>query len=409
VRDCASISFIANDRARAPVAERSDTSDFAPDVAKAVRHFHRTIPGYSPTPLHALNDLAAEVGVARVWVKDESPRFGLDAFKVLGASYALSCELTRALGLDGGDCGAADFSTLLEHRDRIEEMEVTVVTATDGNHGRGLAWVARELGCECVVFMPHGTVPARFDAIAALGADVTIIEGGYDDAVSLARGHAMGHGSLLVQDTAWKGYERIPRRIMKGYLTVLDEALEQLHGEMPTHVLVQCGVGSLAAALAAHLHQHLGERRPVFASIEPVEAACCYQSAAAHTGEPHRVEGECDTIMAGLACGTPSTLAWPILHDYADVFICCEDEVARRGMRLLARPHGNDPAVVSGESGAVTTGLLACLLGECMRKEHYEAVTALGLNAASRVLLISTEGATDPQSHAAVVSGQPSS
>lgn len=402
--DCASISFIANGRARAPIPDRADTSAFAPDVAKAVRHFHRTVPGYAPTPLHALDDLAAEVGVGKVWVKDESPRFGLDAFKALGATYALACELTARLGLDGGDCEAADFGKLLAARDRIEEMNITVVTATDGNHGRGVAWAARELGCECVVYMPAGTAQARFDAIAALGADVSIIEEGYDEAVSLARGDAMAHGSLLVQDTAWRGYERIPMRIMQGYLTILDEAIEQLRGEMPTHVFIQCGVGSLAAALVAHLKEHLGERRPVCAVVEPVDAACCYQSMAAHSPDPQSVAGAQPTIMAGLSCPTPSTLAWRILYDTADVFICCEDEVARRGMQLLARPHGNDPAIVSGESGAVTTGLLACLLGECMRTEHYDAVLALGLKPRSRVLLISTEGATDPESYANIVS-----
>lgn len=398
MNDCAAISFIANDRARSPVRGRERTDAFSSDVAKAIRHFHRTIPGYTPTPLVALDDLAAELGVSRVWVKDESPRFDLSAFKVLGASFALAAALTERLGLEPGASGAADFGALVAARERTEELGVTVVTATDGNHGRGLAWAARELGCDAVVFMPQGTTPARFDAIAALGADVSIIEGDYDAAVALARDHADTHGSLLVQDTAWRGYETIPRRIMQGYLTVLDEALEQLRGDLPTHVFVQCGVGSLAAALAAHLHEHLGEDRPVFAVVEPVEAASCFDSMAA--GTARRGDGSLETIMAGLACPTPSTIAWPLLRDYTDVFICCEDEVSLRGMRLLANPHGNDPAIVSGESGAVTAGTVACLLGECMRREHYEAVTALGLDQHARVLLISTEGATDPHAYA---------
>jgi len=361
--DCASISFIANPDAREPRPGRVDTHAFSPDMAKAVRHFHRSIPGYAPTALHSLNDLAAELGVARVWVKDESSRFGLNAFKSLGASYALACELTERLGLDGVESGAADFDTLLTHRDAIEALQLTVVTATDGNHGRALAWVAGELGCDTVIYMPQGTVPSRFEAIGALGADVSIIDGRYDDAVALATEHAQSRGWLLVQDTAGPGYEDTPTQIMQGYLTMLDETLEQLRGEMPTHVFVQCGVGSLAAAMVAHLQEHLGDERPVFTVVEPVEAACCYQSMAAHSGQPQHLDGSLDTIMAGLACGTASTVAWHILRDYADLFMSCEDEVSRRGMRLLATPHGNDPAITSGESGAVTAGLLACLLG----------------------------------------------
>jgi diaminopropionate ammonia-lyase len=403
MNDCAAISLISNVDSRESQPGRASVSDFAPDVAKAVRHFHRSIPGYAPTPLCALDDLAAELGVARVWVKDESPRFGLDAFKVLGASFALTRALTKRLGLEARESGAADFDALVAERARVENEDITIVTATDGNHGRGLAWAARELGCDAVVYMPRGTAPARFDAIANLGADVSIVDGNYDDAVALARKNAEANGWLLVQDTAWPGYDEIPLAIMQGYMTILDEALEQLRGDMPTHVFVQCGVGSLAGALLAHLVAHLGVARPTFAVVEPVEAACCYQSLAAHAGEPQRLGGDLETIMAGLACGTPSTLAWRILQDYADVFIACEDEVARRGMRLLANPHGNDPAIVSGESGAVTVGLVACLLGECRRKSHYNAVTTLGLDHHARVLLVSTEGATDPTSYDRIV------
>jgi diaminopropionate ammonia-lyase len=344
------------------------------------------------------------LGIARIWIKDESHRFGLQAFKSLGASFGLACALTERLGLTARESGAADWGELLAQRQRIDDEAITVVTATDGNHGRGLAWVARELGCEAVVYMPLGTSGARFDAITALGADASIISGSFDDAVALAADQADLNKWILVQDTAWPGYEDIPRCIMQGYTTLLDEALEQLHGDIPSHVFVQCGVGSLAGAMAAHLHEHLGDARPVFAVVEPVEAACCYQSMAAHTGERQHLDGGMDTIMAGLACGTPSAIGWNILRDYADVFISCEDEVSRRGMRLLANPHGRDPVVTSGESGAVTLGLVACLLGECMRKEHYEAVTALGLGHRSRVLLISTEGATDPLSYAHIVS-----
>jgi len=404
--DCPAISCIVNDRARDEERpDRADTTAFSSDVAKSVRHFHRTLPGYAPTPLVALNDLAAELGVARVWVKDESQRLGLNAFKVLGASYALACELVDRLGLDRELFHEEGFALLArpDVRERIEDEGITVVTATDGNHGRGVAWAAREFGCDAVVYMPEGTVPARFQAIEELGADVSIIEGGYDDAVALAARDAGAHRRLLVQDTAWDGYEDIPRRIMQGYLTILDEALEQLHGDIPTHLFVQCGVGSLAAAMTAQLVNLLGDARPVVAVVEPLEAACCYQTLAAHSDTPLRLDGPLSTIMAGLACGTPSTLAWRLLHSHADLFIACEDDVTRRGMHLLATPHGSDPAIVSGESGAVTTGLLACLLGECERTEHFDVVAALGLDSHSRVLLISTEGDTDPEGYREIV------
>jgi diaminopropionate ammonia-lyase len=405
MNDCPAITCIVNDRAREARPGRVETHAFSSDVAKAVRHFHRTIPGYHPTPLVALDDLAAELGVARVWVKDESKRWGLNAFKVLGASYSLACALADRLRLEKEELDTDGFGLLMspEIRERIEDEGITVVTATDGNHGRGVAWAARELGCDAVVVMPRGTAPARFDAIGALGADVSIIEGSYDEAVALAASEAKAHGWLLVQDTAWPGYEEIPRRIMQGYLTILDESLEQLRGEIPTHVLIPCGVGSLAAAMTAQFHELLGTTRPVVAVVEPVEAACCYQSMAARSDTPIRLEGDLDTIMAGLACGTPSTIAWRILRDYADAFVACEDDVARRGMRLLASPHGSDTAIVSGESGAVTAGLLACLLGECARTEHADVVRALALDSHSRVLLVSTEGDTDPASYAAIM------
>jgi diaminopropionate ammonia-lyase len=403
--DCAAITCIANPLAREPRSESAPgTGAFAADVAKSVRHFHRSIPGYAPTPLVALDDLAAELGVARIWVKDESDRFGLDSFKVLGASYALARAIAARFGVDTS--GGLELPALTRDgvRDRIEREDVTVVTATDGNHGRALAWAARELGCSAVVYMPRGTTPARFDAIADLGADTSIIDGGYDDAVALAADQARRCGWLLVQDSAWPGYEEVPLHVMQGYTTLLDESLEQLRGELPTHVFIQCGVGSLAAAVVAQLHELLADARPVFVTVEPLAAACCYQSMAARSETPRRLEGELETIMAGLACGTPSTSAWRILRAYADAFVACEDEVARRGMQLLARPHGADPAIVSGESGAVTAGLVACLLGECVRTAHREVVETLGLDHRSRVWLVSTEGATDPASYRTIVS-----
>jgi diaminopropionate ammonia-lyase len=293
------------------------------------------------------------------------------------------------------DTGELSFALLRDGHAAVL-ADTPVITATDGNHGRAVAWAAQQLGCSAVVYLPRGSSQARFDAIASHGADTSFVDCGYDDAVALAAEHAVAQGWLLVQDTAWPGYERIPQWIMQGYLTILDETFEQLRGHLPTHVFVQSGVGSLAGALAAHLNEHLGTARPFYGVVEPTRAACCYHSMAAGGAEPRRLEGELDTIMAGLACGVPSRLAWWLLRDYADVFVACDDDVAVRGMRALAHPLGNDPAIISGESGAVTCGLLVA-------SQSIDASVSLTLDDQSRVLIISTEGDTDPVSYGEIV------
>ena len=278
---------------------------------------------------------------------------------------------------------------------------IAFVTATDGNHGRAVAWACRELGCKAVVYMPKGSSSARFEAIKDLGAQTTIIDGNYDDAVHLAAQQAQKHGWILMQDTAWEDYEKIPIRIMQGYLTILNEALEQLNGIIPTHVFAQCGVGSFAGALQAHLFELFGAKRPRFVVVEADKAACYYKSILIDNGKPQKVSGDLDTIMAGLACGEPSALAWNILRRYADVFITCNDHVAIKGMRALGRPLPGDPGVISGESGAVTAGLLACILEP---GPHNEIAGALDINQNSTILLISTEGDTDPATYQKIMS-----
>lgn len=392
----ADISIVDNPVARENRPTTAPTSAFATEQARLVRRFHRSLPGYEPSPLVCLDALAADLGVARVWVKDESFRFGLGAFKVLGASYALASILTEALGLppDG-----PSFDTLDTPEARAESERVTVCTATDGNHGRALAWAARQMGCSAVVYMPRGSSEARFDAIASEDADVSIVDETYDGAVALAAEESARHGWRLVQDTAWDSYEDTPRRIMQGYLTIVDEAMEQLRGQIPTHVFVQAGVGSLAGAIQAQLYQLMGGGRPVVAVVEPTEAACCYASMAAGTRVPHSLEGDLPTIMAGLACGTPSKIAWNILRDYTDAFVACSDAVAMNGMHALAHPRPGDAAIVSGESGAVTTGLLVSLLDPSSQATFADTIETLMLDVDSRILLISTEGATDPSSY----------
>jgi diaminopropionate ammonia-lyase len=384
------LSFIGNIEARNECIQRDITAPFSQLQAMRVRRFHRSFPQYQPTPLIRLTNLAWSLGIATIYVKDESFRFGLKAFKVLGATYALAHVIAERTGIDED---ALSFGLFESRSIRRELRRITIVTATDGNHGRAVAWAARIVGCSAVVYMPQGSAQPRIKAIREHGAEVRVIDGNYDDAVHLAAERARQRNWVMVQDTAWEGYESLPIRILQGYLTIMDEALEQLDAEVPTHVFVQCGVGSLAAAMQAHLVELFGTNRPQFIVVEPREAACFYESMAANDGSPHKVSGNLRTIMAGLACGEPNPLAWRILHPFADGFIACDDSVAVTGMRILGAPLPGDEKVVSGESGAVTAGVLVHILGSSKNSSIKEA---LALNQASRVLLISTEGNTDP-------------
>ncbi len=237
-------------------------------------------------------------------------------------------------------------------------QDLTCITATDGNHGRAVAWAARQLGCRAVVYMPKGSAGVRLESIRSLGAEAEIIDGNYDDAVRLAADRARENGWLLLQDTAGPDYEDIPIRIMQGYLTLFEEAFEQMGGVMPSHVFIQCGVGSLAGSLQAYLVEKFGPQRPLLTIVEPTKAACYYQSIIAGDGQPRKVEGDLDTIMAGLACGEPNKISWNIIRDFADGFVACPDGVTIRGMRVLGNPLKGDDRVISGESGAVTLGLV---------------------------------------------------
>ena len=360
----------------------------SPDHARQVQNFHKTIPGYAPTPLISLADTAGELGVGRIWVKDESKRFGLNAFKVLGGSYAMGKLLQGRLGLE-----KLDFSLLTAQETREKLGHITFVTATDGNHGRGVAWSAAQFGQKSVVYMPFGSARERLENIRALGSDADIIDGNYDDAVRLAAKQAAEKGWLLVQDTAWDGYEEIPRWIMEGYCTMGLEALEQLDGE-PTHIFLQAGVGSMAGAMAGLFAGAL-KQMPTIVIVEPNKADCIFRTAEADDGKIHTVTGSMDTIMAGLACGEPCSIGWDVLKNTASHFISCPDGAAELGMRLLARE-----GIVSGESGAAAFGCAAAILGD---PELGQMKEALGLNRNSRLLFISTEGDTDRENYRAVV------
>ncbi len=363
------------------------------EVMERVMAFHRTVPGYAPTPLAALPDLAGRLGVAKIWVKDESKRFGLNAFKGLGGSYAVARCVAERSGIAGREFS---FSEVASQAGREKVGKLTFVTATDGNHGRGVAWAARVLGHRAVVYMPKGSAWERLENIRAQGAEAEITPWNYDGAVRHAAKMAQERGWILVQDTAWPGYEEVPAWIMQGYTTLAGEILDQLGGERPTHLFLQAGVGSFAGAALGCFVDAWGEERPVTCVVEPDQADCLFRTAQADDGTIHTVTGEMNSMMAGLCCGEPCTLSWKILDAYADAFLSVNDDCSALGMRLLGRPEGGDPLVVSGESGAVGAGVLAAL----RTREVYAGLRdALGLDEHARVLLISTEGDTDRENY----------
>ena len=369
-------------------------------VAQAAQKFHSGFEGYAFTPLRALNNLAQNLGVSRIFVKDESFRFGLNAFKALGGGFAMGKYFAQKLNKD---IGAISYDALISDEIRKELGEVTFVTATDGNHGRGVAWMANKLKQKSVVYMPKGSAEERLNNILKENADASITDMNYDGAVHLAERNAQKYGWVLMQDTAWDGYEEIPTWIMQGYMTLSYEIykqLEEIRQQRPTHLLLQAGVGSFASAVLGFFASIYGDERPATIIVEPGNAACLYKSAFANDGRVHFVTGDMDTIMAGLACGEPSTVSFKIIDAYADAFLVCDDEVAAEGMRVLGNPIGDDARIISGESGAVTTGLLR----EIMRNEKLSEVKEkLGFDENSRVLLISTEGDTDRENYRRIV------
>lgn len=370
------------------------------NVQKATE-FHKSFPQYTVTPLQKLSALAAYLGVRNIYCKDESYRFGLNAFKVLGGSYAIGRYMAQQLHRDISEL---PYSVLSSEELRKEFGQATFFTATDGNHGRGVAWAANRLGQKAVVRMPKGTTKTRFDNIVKEHATVTIEEVNYDDCVRMAAAEAekTEHG-VIVQDTAWDGYEEIPAWIMQGYGTMVREADHQLHEDgidRPTHVFVQAGVGSLAGAVVGYFANKYKENPPVMVVCEASAADCLYRSAEAKTGNLVNVTGDLQTIMAGLACGEGNTIGWNILKNHVSVFASCPDWMSAKATRIYANPLKDDPHIVSGESGSVPLGLAFTALHDAGAKDLKEA---LKLDENSNVLVISTEGDTDPVRYQEIV------
>ena len=362
--------------------------------------FHKSFPQYSVTPLTRLTNLASYLGLKRLYVKDESYRFGLNAFKVLGGSYAIAKYISKELGRDVSE---VPYSVLTSEKLREEFGQATFFSATDGNHGRGVAWAANRLGQKCVIRMPKGTTQTRLENIAKENATVTIEDMNYDECVRLAASEAENTPrGIIVQDTAWDGYEEIPTWIMQGYGTLATEADEQLaaDGARPTHIFIQAGVGSLAGAVIGYFANRFKENPPVMVVVEAGAADCLYRSALKGDGNRIDVTGDMLTIMAGLACGEANTVSWDILRNHADAFVSCPDWVSANGCRIYGAPMRGDTQVISGESGSVTMGLVHALM---TKPEYKELKEALKLDENSEVLLVSSEGDTDPNRYREIV------
>jgi diaminopropionate ammonia-lyase len=384
----------------------ASTVDAEP-LDQAPLDFHRRLPGYAPTRLADAPSLAQLLGVGSVWVKDESSRLGLPAFKILGASWATYRALDQRLG------GFVPWETLDDLKAQLDPLRPLVLAAaTDGNHGRAVARMARLLGLEAHIFVPHGMALARIQAIEGEGAALTVVDGTYDDAVARSA-QAAGERCLVISDTAWPGYEQVPRWVIDGYSTIFHEIDEELarRGEpWPDLVAVQIGVGALAAAVVRHYrraedrgwkiedsdsagHPPSSILHPRIVGVEPASAAALLASMRA--GRMVEVPGPHDSIMAGLNCGAPSPVAWPIVSTGINLFVAIEDERARQAMRALAAD-----GIVAGETGAAgAAGLLDLLTGP----DAAALRDALGITPRTRVLLLATEGATDSVAYAQIV------
>jgi diaminopropionate ammonia-lyase len=342
-------------------------------VCGAARRFHSSLPGYRPTPLVELPELAAELGVGAVLVKDESHRLGLPAFKILGASWAVNCALSRNSGFE------APAKDLTELRERA--APVTLVTATDGNHGRALARVAALLGLRARIYVPAGTSQDTVQAIAGEGAEVILTDLIYDDVVWAAASSTAGNrGDVLVQDTAWLGYEQIPRWIVDGYDTLFSEIDEQVGGRAVDLVAVPTGVGSLLQAALQHYRTPTREDHPAALAVEPITAGCVTASLAA--GKPTSVDTSQPTIMAGLNCGSISTIAWPVIREGLDAGVTVSDDQARAAMQRL-----NELGIPAGPCGG------AALAGVREALAYADRQAELKIRENSVLMLISTDGA----------------
>lgn len=371
---------------------------FSNQEIEKVLNFQRTNENFTKTPLVNLKALSKKMKLNNIYVKDESKRFGLNAFKVMGGVYAIGKYIAEKLGKDIEELTFEEMSSK-ETKEIVGD--VTFISATDGNHGRGVAWAARELGQKSVIYMPKGSSPTRLEAIKNEGATAKITEVNYDETIKICDKLAKENNWIMVQDTAWEGYDKIPLWIMQGYSSIAKEIVEEIENnslDTPTHIILQAGVGSFAAGITGYLMQYYGANNIKVGIVEPDLADPYYRSFAHNDGEIKAVTGDMNSIMAGLNCGEPNTRAFRILKQYAHTFYSCSDSVAASGMRILGNPLISDEKIISGESGAVPLGLLYYL-----NEENGKLKKDFDLNEDSSVIIINTEGDTDPQHYLDIV------
>lgn len=353
--------------------------------------------GYAPTRLHSLDSIARSIGIQSLYYKDEGGRFAPGSFKALGGAYAVQQLLKQEIGrLSGKPVSLADIRA-----GRFSDLagRITVATATDGNHGRSVAWGAERFGCRCMIYIHREVSDGRCRAMQEYGAEVVRVDGNYDDSVRRAQADATENGWFIVSDTSYPGYTTLPRYVMAGYTLMMKEVLDQIPGPDPlTHVFLQGGCGGLAAAMAGYLWQVLGGQRPRLVVVEPAQADCLYQSVA--SGRRVDVDIREESLMAGLSCGEVSTLAWTMIQPSVRDFVSMNDDLIAPTMRMLARAGDGEP-VVAGESAVPG---LAILLAASRQAPLW---SALGLGSASRALVLGTEGATDPAIYRALTGLDP--
>ena len=349
-------------------------------------------PNYKITDLHRLTGMAAQANIGQIYYKDESSRFGLKSFKALGGAYAVTQFLKQYLGQLNGE--EPTMAQLLSGHYKEQLKDVVVSCATDGNHGRSVAWGAQMFGCQCIIYIHRDVSAGRQAAMEAYAAQVIRITGNYDESIRQAAADAEQYGREIISDTSYEGYTEVPANVALGYTVMLSETVEQLNGEIPTHVFIQAGVGGLAAAVCGYFWDLWAEKRPRFVVVEPEAANCLQESAKA--GQLTVVDGDLDTLMAGLACGEVSHIAWDILDQGADDFITLSENAVAPCMQALEQ---HSPSIEAGESAVA--GLAACLIGG----QQPQWRLALGLNDQSKVLVLGTEGATDPELYQQLVFG----
>ena len=371
------------------IGTSADTKLYSYENSREVRNLHESLDVYTKTPLIELKNYSKRNNIKAVLIKDEATRFGLKAFKGLGGIYAIYKIICRELGLEN-----VSIKDLLNgnYRDKINKM--TFITTTDGNHGKGVSWAAGVFGCKSFIFMPKGTVEARAQAIREVGpAEVKITDMIYDDCVKYSAKLAADKSYFLVQDTSWEGYEEVPRLIMRGYTTLIYEALEQMKAAgyiRPTHVFLQAGVGSMAGTVCAALAETFGENCPRITIVEPTEVACFYETMRVGDGRIHSATGNGKTMMAGLNCGTPCHIAWELIRSVAADSAMIPDFSTVDAIRKLYYPVGDDPQIIAGESGAAGFALANAAVSNQNLRDKLE------IDKNSIILLINTEGVTDP-------------